>query len=103
MIGPDLKLRPLPLLQALTVARLHALGVSVLLRVPGDGAHVGHVVALAAGVGGVRRVARHVRGARVILWEGSRYFKNFAVFNDTFSSLFVLIKDTFLHLKEPWK
>lgn len=37
----------------LTVARLHALGVAVLLRVPGDGAHVGHVVALRVGVGRV--------------------------------------------------
>lgn len=53
----------------LTVARLHALGVAVLLRVPGDGAHVGHVVTLGVGVGRVRRVARHVRGGRVILWR----------------------------------
>lgn len=54
----------------LTVARLHALRVAVLLRVPGDGSHVGHVVALRVGVGRVRRVARHVRGGRVILWRG---------------------------------
>lgn len=36
---------------ALTVARLHALRVAVLLRVPRDGSHVGHVVPLGVGVG----------------------------------------------------
>ena len=54
----------------LTVARLHALGVAILLRVPGNGSHVGHVVTLGVGVGRVRRVARHVRGGRVVLCRG---------------------------------
>lgn len=52
----------------LTVARLHALGVSVLLCVPGDGAHVGHGVALWVRVGGVGRVASHIGRCRVVLW-----------------------------------
>lgn len=52
----------------LTVARLHALGVSILLCVPGDGAHVGHGVALCVRVGGVRGVASHVGRSRVVLW-----------------------------------
>lgn len=51
----------------LTVARLHALGVAVLLRVPGDGAHVGHGVALCMRVRGVGGVARHVGRRRVVL------------------------------------
>lgn len=53
----------------LTVARLHALGVAVLLRVPGDGAHVGHGVALCmrVRVRGVGGVARHVGRRRVVL------------------------------------
>ena len=53
----------------LTVACLHALCVAVLLRVPGNGSHVGHVVTLGVGVRRVRRVARHIRGGRVILWR----------------------------------
>lgn len=38
----------------LTIARLHALCVAVLLRVPGDGSHIGHVVTFGVGVGRVR-------------------------------------------------
>ena len=53
----------------LTIARLHALRIAVLLRVPGDGSHVGHVVTLGVGVGRVRWVARHIRGGRVVLWS----------------------------------
>lgn len=37
----------------LTVARLHALRVAILLRVPRNGSHVGHVVTLSVGVGRV--------------------------------------------------
>lgn len=55
---------------ALTVAGFHALRVAVLLRVAGDGAHVGHGMALRVGVRRVRRVARHVRRARVVFWKG---------------------------------
>lgn len=53
----------------LTVARLHALRVAVLLCVPGNGSHIGHVVTLGVGVGRVRRVACHIRGGRVVLWR----------------------------------
>lgn len=52
-----------------TVACLHALRVAVLLRVPGNGSHVGHVVTLGVGVGRVRRVPRHVRRGRVVLCD----------------------------------
>lgn len=52
---------------SLTVARLHALRIAVLLRVPGNGSHVGHVVALGVGMGRVGRVACHVRRGRVVL------------------------------------
>lgn len=54
---------------SLTIARLHALRVAVLLRVPRYGSHVGHVVALRVGVRRVGRVARHVRRRRVVLWS----------------------------------
>lgn len=54
---------------SLTVACLHALCVAILLRVPCNGSHIGHVVTLGVGVGRVRRVARHIRGGRVILWR----------------------------------
>lgn len=55
--------------RGLTIARLHALRVAVLLRVPRYGSHVGHVVALRVGVRRVGRVARHVRRRRVVLWS----------------------------------
>lgn len=54
----------------LTIARLHALRVAVLLRVPRDGSHVGHVVTLGVGVGRVGRVARHIRRGRMVLCGG---------------------------------
>lgn len=46
---------------SLTVARLHALRIAVLLRVSRNGSHVGHVVALGVGMGRVGRVACHIR------------------------------------------
>lgn len=52
---------------SLTVARLHALRIAVLLRVPGNGSHVGHVVALGVGMGRVGRVACHIRRGWVVL------------------------------------